>query len=71
MESRTPQGNDPAVQPYIDSRNELAHETLSAMLDGRHEDAGRLLSRYQIASFHVRTLEDISAAWERDSGRQE
>lgn len=58
-------GNDPEVQHLIDTRNRLAHETLHAMLDGRHELASNLLKDYQLAAFHVRTAEDIVHMWDR------
>lgn len=45
--------NQRLLAPYIADRNQLAHETLDAMLNNHHEDAGRLLAEYQAACLAV------------------
>jgi len=53
MEDTHAQENAELLAPYIVIRNELAHDTLNAMLNNHHEDAGRLLADYQVACLAV------------------
>ena len=59
MEDTHAQENDQLLAPYIAHRNQLAHETLSNMLNGNHTAAGQLLAEYQMACLAVSGAEQI------------
>jgi hypothetical protein len=53
MEETHAQENERLLAPYVDVRNQLAHECLTVMLNNHHEAAGRLLADYQLACLAV------------------
>lgn len=59
MDTPHAQENSQLLAPYIAERNELAHRTLTAMLAGRHTEAGQLLASYQLAAMAVDAGEQI------------
>ena len=59
MEETPEQENERLLAPYIAQRNAAAQECLSALLDGRHAEAIRLLSTYQVAAMAVDGAETI------------
>jgi hypothetical protein len=56
--------NAELLAPYLVARNDAAHQCLQAMLDGRHEDAGRLLQEYQLAALAVESMYQLLQAWD-------
>jgi hypothetical protein len=68
MEDTHAQENAELLAPYIVERNELAHECLAAMLENRHEEAGRLLASYQMACLAVETSMQICQWFDAANG---
>jgi hypothetical protein len=66
--------NDAYLAPYIETRNELAHQTLAAMLDGNYTTAQLLMEEYTVAKFHCDTITamldamDWAATQEHENG---
>lgn len=59
MEETPDQETARLLQPYLADRDRLAHETLSALLSGRHEEAMATLQDYQLADLACRGAEEV------------
>lgn len=59
MEETPEQETSRLLAPYIAERDAAAHRCLSALLEGRHAEAIRLLSEYQVHCMAVDGAETV------------
>lgn len=59
MEETHAEENERLLKPYIDARNELAHQILSKLLGGSYHDTKELLDEYAVACMAVDAASDI------------
>jgi len=59
MEETHAQETERLLTPYVNARNQLAHEVLSNLLQNHHAAAAALMIEYQLACFHYDAARDV------------